>query len=84
VKPETRNQKPETATAQRTTHSIADTKLWEVYARRKYEEPLYQVGTVAADDPDLGTVYARTIFNEFPWIEMVLVPRETMVRVITP
>jgi 1,2-phenylacetyl-CoA epoxidase PaaB subunit len=59
-----------------------DTKMWEVYARRKYDEPLYQVGTVAADDPELGTVYARTIFNEFPWIEMVLVPRETVITVI--
>ena len=65
-----------------TPHKIADSKLWEVYARRKYEEPLYQVGTVAADDPDLGTVYARTIFNEFPWIEMVLIPRDSMVKVI--
>lgn len=61
---------------------LTDSRLWEVYARRKYEEPLYQVGTVAADDPELGSVYAQTIFNEFPWIEMVLVPRETIVRVI--
>jgi 1,2-phenylacetyl-CoA epoxidase PaaB subunit len=56
--------------------------VWEVYARRKYDEPLYQVGTVAADDPELGTVYARTIFNEFPWIEMVIVPRSAIVHVI--
>jgi 1,2-phenylacetyl-CoA epoxidase PaaB subunit len=61
---------------------IGDTKMWEVYARRRYEEPLYQVGTVAADDADLGTVYARSIFNEFPWIEMVLVPRDTIIHVI--
>jgi 1,2-phenylacetyl-CoA epoxidase PaaB subunit len=61
---------------------VGDSKMWEVYARRKYEEPLYQVGTLAADDPDLGTVYARSIFNEFPWIEMVLVPRDTIIRVI--
>lgn len=64
-------------------HKISDSKMWEVYARRKYEEPLYQIGTVAADDPDLGIVYARTIFNEFPWIEMVLIPRESIVPVIT-
>ena len=63
-------------------HGIGDTKMWEVYARKRYEEPLYQVGTVAADDADLGTVYARSIFNEFPWIEMVLVPRDTIIHVI--
>lgn len=61
---------------------ITDSKLWEVYARRRYDEPLHQVGTVAADDSDLGTVYARSIFNEFPWIEMVLIPRETIITVI--
>ncbi len=61
---------------------IHDQKLWEVYARRKYDEPLYQVGTVAADDSDLGRVYARTIFNEFPWIEMILIPRDTVLTVI--
>lgn len=56
--------------------------MWEVYARRKFEEPLYQVGTVAADERDLAQVYARTIFNEFNWVEMVLYPRAAAVQVI--
>lgn len=56
--------------------------MWEVYARRKFEEPLHQVGTVAADDPDLARVYATTIFNEFSWVEMVLYPRGSAVAVI--
>jgi 1,2-phenylacetyl-CoA epoxidase PaaB subunit len=56
---------------------------WEVFARRKFEEPLHHIGTVAADDPDLARVYARTIFNEFTWVEMVLFPRETSVTAIS-
>lgn len=56
--------------------------MWEVYARRKFEEPLHQIGTVAADDPDLAEVYARTIFNEFTWVEMVLYPRATALHLI--
>lgn len=56
--------------------------MWEVYARRKFEEPLYQVGTVAADERDLAQVYARTIFNEFNWVEMVLYPRAAAIQVI--
>lgn len=56
--------------------------MWEVFARRKYEEPLYQVGTVAADDPHLALVYARTIFNEFSWVEMILFPRSSAVLAI--
>jgi 1,2-phenylacetyl-CoA epoxidase PaaB subunit len=56
-------------------HRFEDRAMWEVFARRKFEEPLAHVGTVAADDPDLATVYARSIFNEFSWVEMVLYPR---------
>lgn len=56
--------------------------MWEVFARRKFEEPLHHVGTVAADDPRLAEVYARTIFNEFSWVEMVIYPRAGSVQVI--
>ncbi|HZS94746.1 MAG TPA: hypothetical protein VFA78_08110 [Chloroflexota bacterium] len=59
-----------------------DRTMWEVFARRKYEDPLHQVGTVAADDPDLALVYARSIFNEFAWVEMVLYPRRSAVTAI--
>jgi hypothetical protein len=58
-------------------HRFEDRTMWEVFARRKFEEPLSHVGTVASDDPDLATVYARTIFNEFSWVEMVLYPRQS-------
>lgn len=62
-------------------HVIADT-IWMVLARRGYDEALRDIGTVAADDPELAKVYARTIFDEFAWIEMVVVPRSSMVPVI--
>jgi hypothetical protein len=63
------------------THVIADT-IWMVLARRTYDEALRDIGTVAADDPELAKVYARTIFDEFAWIEMVVVPRSDIVPVI--
>lgn len=63
-------------------HRFEDRTMWEVFARRKFEEPLHHVGTVAADDPDLAQVYARTIFNEFTWVEMVLYPRATSLQAI--
>jgi hypothetical protein len=56
--------------------------VWQVYARRKYDEPLYELGNVMADDVELAKVYARSIYDEFSWIEMVLIPRETIVTVI--
>ena len=72
-----------------TTHTIpnrreasTESHVWQVYARRKYDEPLYEVGNVMADDVELAKVYARSIFDEFSWIEMVIIPRETIVTVI--
>ena len=56
-------------------NELSDRTMWEVFARRKFEEPLYHLGTVAADDPALAVVYARTIYNEFTWVEMKLYPR---------
>ncbi len=68
------------------THSrrdaLTETQVWQVYARRKYEEPLHEVGNVMADDVELAKVYARTIFDEFSWVEMVIIPRESIVTVI--
>jgi len=62
-------------------HVMAD-RVWLVLARREYENPLHQVGTVEADDPELARVYARSIYDEFAWIEMVVVPRDAVVTVI--
>ena len=56
--------------------------VWLVLARRSYDEPLHEVGTVTADDPDLAAVFARSIYDEHPWIEMVIVPRSQIRTVI--
>lgn len=61
---------------------VMSDRVWLVLARREYEKPLQQIGTVEADDPELATVYARSIYDEFAWIEMVVVPRDAMVTVI--
>jgi 1,2-phenylacetyl-CoA epoxidase PaaB subunit len=62
--------------------ALNETLVWHVFARRKYEEPLHEIGNVMADDVELAKVYARSIYDEFSWIEMVLVPRASMVTVI--
>jgi len=56
--------------------------VWLVLARRKYEEPLAQVGTVTADTADMAVVFAQSIYDEHPWIEMVVAPRSSMRTVI--
>ncbi|MGH2484885.1 MAG: hypothetical protein ACRDHE_02630 [Ktedonobacterales bacterium] len=64
-----------------TAHVIPDT-VWVVFARRAYDEPLRQIGTVEADDLDLARVYARSIYDEFAWIEMAVAPRDALITII--
>jgi hypothetical protein len=62
--------------------ALNESRVWQVYARRKYEEPLHEIGNVMADDVELAKVYARSIYDEFTWIEMVIIPRDSIVTVI--
>ena len=55
--------------------SRADETVWEVFARQAYDEPLHHVGTITESDEDLALVSARAIYDEQPWIHMILVPR---------
>jgi 1,2-phenylacetyl-CoA epoxidase PaaB subunit len=57
--------------------------VWEVFARQAYEEPLHHVGTVTEDDEDLALVSARSIYDEQPWIEMIIVPRAAIREAIS-
>jgi 1,2-phenylacetyl-CoA epoxidase PaaB subunit len=52
--------------------------IWEVFARKAYEDPLHHVGTVTEEDEDLALVSARSIYDEQPWIEMIIVPRDAI------
>ena len=62
--------------------ALNETRVWQVYARRQYDEPLHEVGNVVADDTELAKVYARSIYDEFSWIEMVIVPRDCIVTIV--
>ena len=58
--------------------------VWEVFARKAYEDPLHHVGTVTEDDEDLALVSARSIYDEQPWIHMIIVPRTAIREAIKP
>ena len=60
------------------------TTVWEVIARQEYEEPLHHVGTLTEDDEDLALVAARSIYDEQPWIQMIIVPRSEIREAIHP
>ena len=56
--------------------------VWMVLARKKYEEPLYEVGSVTADNPDMAALFAQSIYDEQPWVEMVIAPKDALRTVI--
>lgn len=58
--------------------SVSSTQVWEVFARTEYELPLRHVGAVTEDDEDLALVSARSIYDEQPWIQMIIVPRSAI------
>ena len=60
------------------------TGVWEVFARKAYEDPLHHVGAVSEDDEDLALVAARAIYDEQPWVHMIIVPRDAIREAIKP
>jgi 1,2-phenylacetyl-CoA epoxidase PaaB subunit len=58
--------------------------VWEVFARQAYDEALHHVGTVTEEDEDLALVSARSIYDEQPWIHMIIVPRTAIREAIRP
>ena len=57
---------------------------YEVFARKSRIEPLHQVGSVVAPDADLAMAYARATYDEERWVEMVIVPRESLITLWAP
>jgi len=61
---------------------LDDIEIYEVFAKVKAEDPLRHCGNVMAPDPEGAKVYAYKMYDEFPWTEMVVIPRREMVTVI--
>ena len=59
-------------------------EYWEVYAREDADLPIRHVGAVEASGLEDACVFARTLYDEFRWIEMVVAPRRALVQVIRP
>lgn len=57
---------------------------YEVFARKSRVEPLHQVGSVVAPDDDLAKAYARATYDEERWVEMMIVPKDSVIRLWGP
>ena len=49
--------------------------IYEVFARFNRDEPLHHIGNVVAADPHLASLYAYTLYDEWGWSNMIIVPR---------
>ena len=64
------------------TKLLDDIEIYEVFAKVKTEDPLRHCGNVMASDEEGAKVYAYKMYDEFPWGEMVVIPRRDLVTII--
>jgi 1,2-phenylacetyl-CoA epoxidase PaaB subunit len=57
---------------------------WEVFARQDSQIPLRHVGRVDAATLDDAVVFAATLYEEWKWADMFIVPRRQIEQVVKP
>ena len=58
--------------------------VWEVFARQDASIPIRHIGRVDATTVDDALVYARTLYEEWKWADMFVVPRREIATVVKP
>lgn len=61
-----------------------EVREYAVFARKLRVEPLRQVGSVVAPDDELAKAYARATYDEERWVEMMIVPRDSVISLWAP
>jgi len=56
--------------------------VYDVFARTRDETELHQVGDVIAPTQGLARAYAYQMYQESPWVEMIVAPRADIVTII--
>jgi 1,2-phenylacetyl-CoA epoxidase PaaB subunit len=57
-------------------------EVWDVFARTRDETELHQIGDVIAPSAALARAYAFQMYQESPWVEMIVARRSDIVTVI--
>jgi hypothetical protein len=64
---------------------VSDRDTWEVFARQDRSLPIRHIGRVDdAVNVDDATVFAYTLYEEWKWADMFIVPRRSVVQVVKP
>jgi 1,2-phenylacetyl-CoA epoxidase PaaB subunit len=59
-------------------------EVWEVFARQDADIPIRHIGRVDAMTRDDAVVFARTLYEEWKWADMFIVPRHEISTVVRP
>ena len=57
---------------------------WEVFARQDAKIPIRHIGRVDAVTLDDAIVFASTLYEEWKWSDMFIVPRREIEQVVRP
>ena len=63
---------------------MTEQEAWEVFARQDQSIPMRHIGRVDAANVDDATVFARTLYEEWKWTDMFIVPRRSIEPVVRP
>jgi 1,2-phenylacetyl-CoA epoxidase PaaB subunit len=58
--------------------------VWEVFARQDADIPIRHIGRVDATARDDAVVFARTLYEEWKWSDMFIVPRGEIATLVKP
>jgi 1,2-phenylacetyl-CoA epoxidase PaaB subunit len=63
---------------------IDSAEIWEVFARQDNGVPLRHIGRVDAATYNDAVVFASTLYQEWKWTDMYIVPRRAVRQVVRP
>lgn len=59
-------------------------EAWDVFARQDAKIPIRHIGRVDATNLDDAIVFAHTLYEEWNWTDMFIVPRREIEQVVKP
>ncbi len=63
---------------------VTDYDYYEVFAREEMDGNLFHLGCLSAPNREAAISHARLMYSEKPWVEMCIVPRESVIPIIQP
>jgi len=63
---------------------VTGAEPWEVFARQEPKIPIRHIGRVDAATLDDAVVFASTLYEEWKWSDLFIVPRRAIDQLVKP